>query len=203
MTARTLIPLIDQNISMEPPGLILATGLQEALDCFCTGLVLTAENAQWLRCTDKEFHPPRPGVKVYDWSAVDRRADPPEKGAIVVIDGVQALAERINWENCVKSLQEYADEYQCIVVAVASDSDGTRLKPEAFLPEEMVAAWRSKASYEISFARKHFTEVQCAITSAPVADSEQQIVSLGSPEALEQMIIKEVSSSQAAASGES
>ena len=185
---RTLIPKLDAKISFEQPSLVLVGGYQGAVDCFATGLVMTADNIQWVRCTERNFVAPKPGVEVIDWNAVDRTSNVPKGNTVVFIDGIQALAERINWEKCVNMLNDFAQEHNLLLVGLATDEQGSKLDPTSILPEGLVDLWRGKASYIITFAQRHFTEVKARIERK----GEHTEVDLGSPNALQDLVTKEV-----------
>ena len=199
---QTLIPQIDKLVDIKPGDIVLVGGFEKAIESMVSGLVMTAENVQWIRLTDKKFVPPKPTVEVFDWNASERNGTKPKPNTLVVLDGIHANSERFNWDPMVGWMVEFAKENKCSWVVIAVDEEGTRLDPTTFLPESLVAEFRKQARYEIVFAQRHFTEVQCAVRFPNDVSAEDQTVNLGSPGDLADQVIKRVQASMKPAEAE-
>lgn len=189
---QTLIPQLDKLVSIKPGDLVFVGGNESAIEAMASGLVMTAENVQWIRLTDKKFVPPKPTVEVFDWNASERKGTKPKPNTVVVLDGVHANTERFNWDPMMGWMEEFARENKCSWILIAPDEEGTRNDPTKWLPKAMVDEIRSKVKYEIVFAQLHFAEIQCVVRHPTDGSKEDQTIDLGSPGDLAEQVIKRV-----------
>lgn len=192
---QTLFPQLDKLVKIEPCDIVLIAGYEPAVESAVTGLVMTADDVEWYRFTDKKFVSPKPSVKVFDWNSTTLKGVTPQKEAIIVMDGIQDKPERFNWNPMLDWINEFAKEHHNSWVFVATDEEGTRLDPASFLSESFLKEIRKHATYEIVFAQRHFSEVQCVIRRPSDPDYKEKVVCLGSPIDIADGAVKRVSAS--------